>query len=57
MVGDWKHNYQCYKRKEYEVKEGGQARKAKACCMVWRLEIEPFLHIIVSLIIGIDGEG
>ena len=25
--------------------------------MVWRLEIEPFLHIIVSLIIGIDVEG
>ena len=29
MVSDWKHKYQCYKRKEYEVKEGGQIREQR----------------------------
>ena len=27
MVSDWKHKSQCYKRKAYEVKEGGQIRE------------------------------
>ena len=29
MVSDWKHKSQCYIRKAYEVKEGGQIREQR----------------------------
>ena len=29
MVSDWKHKYQCYKIKAYEMKEGGHIREQR----------------------------
>ena len=56
MVSDWKHKSQFYKTKACEMKGGGKIREQRHTGGMRRY-IAPFLHIIVSLIIGIDGDS